>query len=294
MQTLELRHGAMRLALRPDLGGCIAGLWLGDVPVLRSTPPADLHNVRLSASYPLAPFSNRMAHAQLLWNGTGHPLVQNAPGEAHAIHGVVWQRPWAVLETGVSHAVLCCEHRADKAWPFAFDCSQAFHLSDAGLEMTLSITNQSHQPAPVGLGWHPYFVKRAHSRISFEAAGRWEMGADRLPTEHRASNGLDADCASLDSDHCFDGWTGTVHLHDDLLHTRITSDLRRLVVFTNDTKDFVAIEPVSHVNNAVNMLATNPQNSLASRLNEEKLGVKVLSPGESWSVQMALQTVPVP
>ena len=119
-------------------------------------------------------------------------------------------------------------------------------------------------------------------------------GADRLPTEHRASNGLDADCASLDSDHCFDGWTGTVHLHDDLLHTRITSDLRRLVVFTNDTKDFVAIEPVSHVNNAVNMLATNPQNSLASTLNAEKLGVKVLPPGESWSVQMALHTVPVP
>lgn len=25
------------------------------------------------------------------------------------------------------------------------------------------------------LGWHPYFVKRQRSRISFEATGRWEM-----------------------------------------------------------------------------------------------------------------------
>ncbi len=37
--SLELRSGDLRLALRPDLGGSIAGLWLGDVPVLRSTEP---------------------------------------------------------------------------------------------------------------------------------------------------------------------------------------------------------------------------------------------------------------
>ena len=50
-----------------------------------------------------------------------------------------------------------------------------------------------------------------------------------------------------------------LQLRDELLLTRITSTMSRLVVFTNTTKSFVAIEPVSHVNNALNMVALNPE-----------------------------------
>jgi aldose 1-epimerase len=285
MQLIELRHGALRLALRPDLGGCIAGLWLGDVPVLRSTEGPALDSVRKSACFPLAPFSNRIAQARLLWDGTSHPLVQNFAPEEHAIHGVVWQRPWEVLEATDSFAMLACEHPADHAWPFAFDCSQTFKLAGDGLEMTLSMTNQSGKPAPAGLGWHPYFVKRTGSHIAFDATGRWEMGPDKLPTEHTATPGLDADCAALDVDHCYDGWAGSVQLHDGVLRSRLTSNLNRLVVFTNDSKDFVAVEPVSHVNNAMNIAAKTHGAAWAPG----KLGIKILQPGESWSVQMAIQ-----
>ena len=40
--ALELRAGPLRLALRPDLGGCIAGLWHRHLPVLRCTEPGEL------------------------------------------------------------------------------------------------------------------------------------------------------------------------------------------------------------------------------------------------------------
>jgi aldose 1-epimerase len=148
--------------------------------------------------------------------------------------------------------------------------------------MTLSITNQSAQSAPVGLGFHPYFVKRARSHIAFEATGRWEMSNETLPTYRAASLGLDVDLIDLDVDHCFDGWNGVLHLQDELLHTRITSPMRRLVVFTNNTKGFVAIEPVSHVNNALNMLAVNPEKT-------SELGVSILHPGESMTAQMTIE-----
>ena len=128
------------------------------------------------------PFSNRIAQATLLWQGTQHPLVRNNGAEPHAIHGVGWQRPWEVLESDSDFAMLAYEHRPDAAWPFAFDSSQTLRLRGGTLELTLSLTNQSQRPAPAGLGWHPYFVKRGRSRISFEATGRWEMGPDKLPT----------------------------------------------------------------------------------------------------------------
>lgn len=282
---VELVCGNFRCGIRPDLGGCVAGLWLGDTPVLRSTPASALTTVRQAGSYPLVPFSNRVGHATLKWAGTSHPLVQNNAAEPHAIHGVGWQRPWEVLEADERFALLSYEHKPDAAWPFAFDTSQAFRLTANALELTLSITNQSAQPAPVGLGWHPYFVKRAGSHLTFDASGRWEMSEEKLPTQRVATQGLDADCAGLELDHCYDGWRGVVHLRDALLHTQISSSLSRLVVFTNGTRDFVAIEPVSHVNNAINLMGL-------SGASADELGVCVLQPGESISADMSIQVEP--
>ena len=285
--SLHLSNDPLRCDIRPDLGGCLAGLWWGDVPVLRSTAGPALTSARLAGSYPLVPFSNRLAQAKLVWAGTSHPLVQNNAAEPHAIHGVGWQRPWQVLDESDQFALLSYQHKADAAWPFAFDTSQAFRLSEGALEITLSITNQSSTPAPAGLGWHPYFVKRAGSHLHFAASGRWEMGADKLPTQRLPSAGLDADCATLDVDHCFEGWQGEALLVDDQLRTRISANLKRLVVFTNATRDFVAIEPVSHVNNAANLMASGAWSA-------DELGLRVLQPGESMSAVMSIRVEDTP
>jgi len=283
--SVILRSGEMRCEVSAQLGAAIAGLWRNDSPVLRSTPAHALSQIQLSGCYPLVPFSNRVGQASLLWNGTSHPLVRNFAPEPHAIHGVAWMRPWQVLDADETFALLSFEHRADASWPFDFDCSQALRLGPDALEVTLSATNQSDQPAPFGLGWHPYFVKRAQSRIRFEAAGRWEMGPDRLPTERTTSSGIDSLCCALDIDHCFDGWHGEVVLQDSEMTVRLRSSLDHLVVFTNATRDFVAIEPVSHVNNAVNMAGSDTTHM-------QRLGVRILQPGQSQSATMRIETGP--
>ena len=277
---VQLQAGPLVCELEPRLGGCITGLWLAGEPVLRSTPAAQLSSARQAASYALVPFSNRIAQATLQWQGTQHPLVRNNAPEPHAIHGVGWQRPWQLLESDERFALLAYEHAPDASWPFAFDCSQSLRLDPGSLELTLSLTNQSAQPAPVGLGWHPFFVKRPGSRISFDAGGRWEMGPDKLPTHRVPRPGLDADCATLDVDHCYDGWKGVVQLRDDVLQMRITSNLSRLVVFTTPQRDTVAIEPVSHVNNALSLVHAGADAAA--------LGLATLAPGESLSAQMTI------
>ena len=279
---ISLAQGQLRCDIEPLLGACITGLWLGDVPVLRTKPDGEIRTAREAGSYPLVPFSNRIGNATLSWNGTNHPLVQNFGTEPHAIHGVGWQRPWTVLEAENNFALLSYEHKPDTAWPFAFDTSQAFRLTEHELELTLSITNQSRSATPVGLGWHPYFVKRAKSRIAFDATGRWEMDSAKLPTHRTASRGLDEDCALLDVDHCFDGWNGSLHLRDELLHTRVTSNQSRLVVYTNAAQTSIAIEPVTHVNNAISL----QERGVASG---EALGVHVLQPGQSLSAEMTIR-----
>ena len=66
--VVELNQGALRLALRPDLGGCIAGLWFDTLPVLRSTDPAALAASRPSGCYPLVPYSNRLGYRRFRWH----------------------------------------------------------------------------------------------------------------------------------------------------------------------------------------------------------------------------------
>jgi aldose 1-epimerase len=275
---LELRHAALHMSLRPDLGGSIEGLWFHGLPVLRSSAPGTLANVWQSACYPLLPYSNRIANAQLLWNGTSYPLMKNFDGEAHAIHGLGWQKPWQVLDADNCSATLCLAHRADTSWPFAFDALQTFRLQDNRLEITLRLTNQSHAAAPVGLGWHPYFCKRADSRVQFAATGMWEMGSDKLPTRRTNSLGLDRPCAQLMIDNCFDGWPGRAVVSDAKLTTRLVSDLRCLVVYTEPSQECIAIEPVSHINNAMNQLGRH-----------QELGVVELAVGQSLQVGMRIQ-----
>jgi len=285
--SLLLASDALRCEIAPALGGAIAGLWLGATPVLRSSAAAALTSVRNAGSYPLVPFSNRVGHGSLRWAGTDHPLVVPEGFEPHAIHGVGWLRPWSVLEANGQFALLSYEHQADESWPFAFDASQAFRIKGNELELTLSITNQSAVAAPVGLGWHPYFVKRPDTHVRFAATGRWEMGDDKLPTRRSASTGLDQDCQGLDVDHCFDGWNGALHLSDSVLHTTVSSSLRYVVVYTNASRDYVAVEPVSHVNNAIGLLEQGDASAA-------ELGICVLQPGESMSAEMSIRAQACP
>jgi aldose 1-epimerase len=279
MSNIAIESPDWQLRLRPDLGGCVEALSFRGVDVLRSSAAGSLTNVRLSGCYPLVPFSNRVAQAQLVWNGTSHPLVKNFPGEEHSIHGVGWKRAWEVLDVQVDSCMLSLEHRADSAWPFAFDASQTFRIHGNQLMMLLSITNQSPHAAPVGLGWHPYFVKRAQSHLAFESQGMWGMDAVKLPTTLQTSTGLAQSCANLVVDNCFEQWSGQALLSDEVMRVKMESDVKRLVVFTTPEKDFIAIEPVSHVNNAMN--AGNAKES-------EKQGVVILEAGQSHQISMTI------
>lgn len=280
--SLSLTNGALRCELLPALGGCITGLWWGEQQVLRSTPAARLQDVRIAGSYPLIPYSNRIGSARLRWAGLEYTLPANFAPEPHAIHGVGWERPWAVEAAGTSHAVLVYRHEADASWPFAFEGRQTITLHDDALELQMSITNRAAVAAPAGLGWHPYFAKSPDTQLRFAATGRWDMDADNLPTRRLAHAGLAGDCRSLAVDHCFDGWDGRLQLEEAGLRLQITSDLDHLVVFTTPARDHIAIEPVSHVNNA---LALAPQTGVTP----ESLGLRVLQPGEIFAASMRIQ-----
>ncbi|MDO9360613.1 MAG: aldose 1-epimerase [Polaromonas sp.] len=280
-QTIQLTGAAgtaLRCDIRPDLGGCVTGFWLGEEAVLRSVAGDALNDVRGSANFPLLPYSNRMGQRTLNWHGVQHTLRPNFDSNPHTLHGNGWQRAWTVREQNGSRTVLALVHQPDGDWPFAFECVQTIAIDGASLRCTLDFTNLAPAEAPAGLGWHPYIARRPGARLAFSANARWDTGADELPARKVTVDGLDAACDDLSLNNCFDGWAGTAQVSDDVLQTQIASDLPRLLVSTPAGKDFVAVEPVSHVPDAFNQDATE---ALAR-------GMRVLAPGASMSAWMTL------
>jgi aldose 1-epimerase len=282
MTTITLKANELQCDIRPDLGGCVAGLWHDSVPVLRSTKGEELQTVRQCASFPMVPYSNRQAFANMQWQGSTYALTPNFAPEPHAIHGAGWDRAWGVVTGSASSITLQLQHAADARWPFDFFATQTIVLTGDALTLQMSVTNTAEMPAPVGLGWHPYFAKHGPDHLAFGAQGRWEMNADKLPTARLANTGLNQDCAELSVDHCFDGCTGPLHLRNARFAISVSSDLPYLVVFTRPDRDNIAIEPVSHVNNALNLLASGTATA-------EALGVRVLQSGEKFSAQMRIE-----
>ncbi|MBC5782503.1 hypothetical protein H8N03_06075 [Ramlibacter sp. USB13] len=225
---IELRAGRLRCELEPEAGGGVAGLWLEGTPLLQA-----------QGARPLVPFSNRMAHAEVVWHGTQQPLVRHTGDAPQAIHGLAWQRPWSVLDADETSAMLAFEHRPAAAWPFAFDCSHTVRLRPSGLELALGFTNQSAQPAPAGLAW----------RI---ALPRWP-GA-RLPTE-----GALAD------------WSGTLRLDGGPVPLVLRSELGHLGIVAEP--DRLLLIPASHAAHATDTALLQPGESLVAQLAIELEGL---------------------
>ena len=274
--SLELHAGALRLALRPYLGGAIAGLWHGETPVLRSTEPASLAQPRTSASYPLVPYSNRIGYCQFRWQGKEYTTVPNFGDNPHSVHGVAWLRPWEVVSSSSVDVSLRYRHAPDEHWPFAFEVLQHFTLTPQALTVQFVFTNTDALAQPAGLGWHPYFPKRERSRLHIELASRWDSDATQLPINRAAQPGIDADVAHLDFDNCFEGWSGAAHIRDEKFSLQLTSTLPYLVVYTPQDKDYFCVEPVSHVSNAIRMADPVAH------------GLRTLQPGEAFEASMTL------
>ena len=298
MNVLDLATPNARVRLAPHVGGAIASFTFCGRPVLRETPLAALAagDVRAAACYPLVPYSNRIRDARLRHGGRTFVLARNFGARPHAIHGVGWQRAWSVIETSTRHAQIALAHEANgddaAAWPWPFRATQTFRLSDdtdapraARLVVTLTLVNTGREPFPFGLGWHPFFVRDAATRIAFRARRVWHNDATQLPQRLLAIPrawhfARPREIGEVALDNVFVGWNGIASIHQPTTATRTTLDAdsacSRLVVYAPARAPFVALEPVTHDTDAFNRAADDAANT----------GTRILPPGAAFSCTM--------
>jgi aldose 1-epimerase len=295
--TLSLDADGARAELAPALGGAIASFTLDVVDVLRpaSADARAAANVRGFACYPLVPYSNRIASGRLAFDGRTYSIARNFGDHPHSIHGLGWQRPWSVAAHNGRSALLVLEHAAAGAeassWPWPFRATQSFALDvnagTATLTAKIAITNTGSAPFPFGLGFHPFFPRTAATELGFHADAIWETDATQLPTT-RAPVG---DTRSFDPprvvgdvvlDNVFTGWNGVATLVDPTRRIAVTLDADRaasfVVVYVPAGRDFLAVEPVTHMTDAFNRAATG----------ENGTGTRILGAGAGFSCTMRI------
>ena len=278
---LRLRDGALELELCPAIGGCITGLRHRGRNLLRPASARffEQQDAREAASFPLVPFSNRVADGRFAFAGAVYQLDRNSPPEPHAIHGHGWQHAWTVRKASARSAVLEFAHRI-AGTPFDYRATQSFALAEDGLSVTLEIANTGGTPMPAGLGLHPYFLRSEAVTLCARLEHVWRADARKLPQERAPlppewdfGNALRV--ATLALDNCFGGWRGTAAIRwpERDLGLVITADpvFGHLVIYIPAGQDFFCVEPVSHVNDGFNLAARGVADT----------GVQILAPGAS-------------
>lgn len=258
---LTLTAGDSSIVVAPETGAGITGWMLGRTALTRRALPeattgGDSHAMAL---FPLLPYCNRVGSARFAWEGVAYQLAHNFGDNPHAIHGIGWQRAWAVTKVGPDTVTMVLEHRPDASWPFAFAAEIAYGLSATGLHIAMRLTNRHAAAAPAGLGVHPYFPKEHDPALRFNAAGVWANGADALPERHGKvppewQHSAFLPVAQSRLDNCFTGWDRRADIQAGPASLRIEASavFRHLQVFTPHWADFFCVEPVTHVPDAVN------------------------------------------
>jgi aldose 1-epimerase len=291
MRSLSLAAGTLRLELSPSIGGAISAFeWIGEGaarPILRkcNTP---LEKVLDAACFPLVPYVNRIRGGSFTFRGREIRLKPNMPGDPSPLHGQGWLNPWSIKRHDSASAVLGFRHEPGE-WPWSYEARHEFALDERGLSVRLACRNTSGEPMPCGLGEHPYFPCGGETRIDTEVECAWTVDdkvlpVDKVPAEGRFGLRGRAVCGQR-LDNGFGGWGGEARMNDPdwTYDLRLSSpEAKFFQLYSPPEGGIFVAEPVTHADAALN----HPESEWP------ELGMRVLEPGESMSLDMRLEVIP--
>lgn len=258
--TVILERGNYRLQVDTALGGRLLSLdWRQpDGSWTALLEPVEPDNYAFNAGcFVMAPFANRLADGQFIFEGELVQFPINEPANHNAIHGLSRLSKGEIISQ--TRASLICKYPVhDAASGYLYDLIQSLQIDETGVNYGLEITHFGAKPRPYGIGLHPWFIRTPETQLSFTAAcffhrderglvtntapmsGHWDF---TVPVSLRQLPWFDAH---------YSGWNNRMAVltrpEDNLNIIVSASDtLKNLHIYVPDARNIVCIEPVSHV-----------------------------------------------
>jgi galactose mutarotase-like enzyme len=151
---ITLTAGDDRAVVDADAGARLASLFAGGAERLLTTPPAGADGPQfLWGCFVMAPWAGRLGAGRLPLAGRTLQLATGATG--HALHGLVYDTAWTVVEATSDAAVLRCP-LAGRGWELGGSVTHELRLAPGRLELGLTVEAAEHG-FPAAAGWHPWF-----------------------------------------------------------------------------------------------------------------------------------------
>jgi aldose 1-epimerase len=260
-----------------------------------STPP-------FACGIVLVPWPNRVEDGLWKLDGVEQQLDITEPALHNAIHGLLRNMPYRVLERSDESVTLGAEVFPQHGYPFQLTTSVRYALVDDGLSVTHRVTNQTDLPAPVAIGTHPFFsigdVPTDDLTLTVHAGTRFPVDARLNPdaevtvegTEYDLRNGRKVSELSLD-----DAF-GDLKPDGQVTASLSAPDGRTVSLWQDDSFPYLQVfttRAFPRGTGAVTAIAIEPMTAPANAFNSGQ-SLRWVEPGETWQASWGIRyTVPV-
>ena len=247
----------------------------------------------------LAPWANRLDQDGYYANGKKYQLNPDLAnfrrdGNRKPIHGLlVYSSLWHVTAMKADSNGAWVTSRLDfwrypelmEQFPFAHTIDMMYRLAKGALEVETTLQNQSTEPMPVGIGFHPYFqvhdAPRDEWRVHVAARDKLTLSPQLIPTGERTPVQL-PDLVSLGGVQLDDVFSNlktgadgraefSVHGKNEKVTVTYGPKYTVAVVYAPPGKGFICFEPMSAITNAFNLAHAGVYKELQS-----------IPPGGQW------------
>jgi aldose 1-epimerase len=260
----------------------------------------------------LFPFPNRTREGRYNFAGQDYQL-DAAWKDGNAIHGLVHDRVWAVVDSGandrqgawVTASIRTSEYpEIMRQYPFECELRMTYRLHHGELQLHAEAENTGAKALPMGFGIHPWFPapltaqgQRSECVLTLPARGRWKLESEEqlIPTGEIVPLSGDYDFSTgkpLGKIFLDDVFTHLVYgdndagehiatFRDDLgrmqLEVRASGNFREHVVYAPLDQNVICLEPYTMTTDFVNLTNRGID-----------AGLIVLDPGATWQGSIAI------
>jgi aldose 1-epimerase len=155
--TISLSHAGRRGMVRATIDRVGASLNSAEVAGEAVVPGWKPDTPRpFCAGVTLAPWPNRIRDGKWPWAGKELQLEITEPARQTALHGLVSDNQWGVVERDESWVTLSTTVDPTAGYPFTLEMAVTYRLHDEGVGCTMDIRNVGDALAPVAIGFHPF------------------------------------------------------------------------------------------------------------------------------------------
>ena len=287
--TRSTPHGAA-VAVITEVAASLRVLTVGGIDLTEPYPEETVPP--FGSGIVLAPWPNRVRDGRWVHEGAAQSLDITEPALHNALHGLLRDRPYTVVERTAGAITLGATIYPTRGYPFTIDTTVRYELVDDGIRVTHGAVNRGGARAPYAVGAHPFLrlgdVPTYRLTLRLAAGTRVETDARLNPIRESSVDGTGYDLregrlvATLQLDDAFGGVTSV----DGIGRHRLTAPDGRFVELWQES-DFGYVQVFTtrifpKRGGLDTAIAVEPMTAPPNALNSGQ-GLRWLEPGEGWA-----------